>query len=71
MIFNCHLYIDGKFITTKDYYQLLIIMYYDKSSEKKIPITFILINNKYTVGYIKVLKAFKRILSYENSNNIK
>ena len=32
-----YLYIDGTFIGTKDFYQLIIIMYYDKCSKKKIP----------------------------------
>ena len=66
-----HLYIDGTFITTKEYYQLLVIMYYDKSSNKKIPGFYILINNKYTSGYIKALEAFKRLISLANSKNFK
>ena len=28
-------YIDGTFISTKDFYQLIIFMYYDESSKKK------------------------------------
>ena len=30
-----YLYIDGAFISTKDFYQLIIIMYYDELGKKK------------------------------------
>ena len=65
-----HIYIDGTFITMKDYYQLIVIMYYGIQSNKKIPGCFILINNKNTQGYITVFKAFKRLLTLENTLEI-
>lgn len=46
-------------------------MYYDKSLNKKIPGCFILINNKYIISFIKVLKAFKGLLSLEKSKDVK
>ena len=32
-----HFYFDGTYIATKEFYQLLILMYYDENSNKKIP----------------------------------
>lgn len=62
-----HLYIDSTFITTKEYKQLLIIMFYDEFTNKKIPVCYILLNNKYECGYLKALETFKRIISLENT----
>lgn len=70
IINSSHLYIDGTFITTKDYYQVLVIMYYDNNSQKKIPGCFILINNKYESGYIKCLNEFKRLITIEDTYKI-
>ena len=67
---SSHYYIDGTFITTKDYYQLIVVMYYDIISLKKIPGAYILINNKYQSGYTKTLLEFKRILTIENTYKI-
>ena len=62
-----HLYIDGTFITTKDYKQLIIIMFFDDSSKRKIPGCYILINNKTQNGYLKVFSEFKRIITLEET----
>ena len=66
-----YLYFDGKFISTKDFYQLIIFMFYEKSSEKKIPGFYDLIYNQYGNSYIEVLKSFKNIITNENTNNLK
>lgn len=70
MINSQHIYIDGTFITTKDYYQLIVIMYYDTNANKKIPGCYILINNKSKQGYLKAFSAFKRLLTIENTIEI-
>ena len=57
-----HLYIDGTFITTKDYKQLIIIMFFVDSSKRKIPGCYILINNKTQNGYLKVFQNLKELL---------
>ena len=67
MIYTTHLYIDGTFITTKDYKQLNIIIFFEQLSNKKIPDTFILINNKKEIDFTKALEAIKRLLSLEDS----
>ena len=46
-------------------------MFYDKFTNKKIPACYILLNNKYESRYLKTLEAFKRILSLENSIELK
>ena len=71
MINSPHIYIDGTFITTKDYYQLIVVMYYDVNSNKKIPGCYILINDKYMQGYLTAFKAFKRLLTIENTAQLK
>ena len=57
-----HFYLDGTFLSTKEFYQ----MYNDENSCKKAPGSFILINNKLFKGYILALNAFKRILTGED-----
>lgn len=66
-----HLYIDGTFITTKDFKQLIIIMFFDESSKKKIPGSYILLNTKNESGYLKALSEFKRIITIEYTEDIK
>ena len=41
-------------------------MYYDENSCKKVSGSYILINNNLFKGYTLALKAFKRILNYED-----
>ena len=62
-----HIYIDGTFITTKEFYQLLIILFYDKLTKTKIPAVYILTNNKYLNFYIKIFKKIKNLITIENS----
>ena len=71
MINSPHIYIDGTFITTKDYYQLIVVIYYDVNSNKKIPGCYIQINNKYMQGYLTAFKTFKRLLIIENTAQLK
>ena len=61
-----HFYLDGTFLSTKEFYQILILMYYDENSCKKVPGSYILINNKLFKGYTIALNAFKRILTGED-----
>ena len=55
-----NIYLDGTFIITKVYYQLLILLFYDEYTDKKIPGAYILINNKYEKSYIKILYNYNR-----------
>ena len=41
-----HIYIDSTYITTKDFYQLLIVICYNSIIDKKISCSFIFMNNK-------------------------
>ena len=61
-----YFYLDGTFLSTKEFYQILILMYYDENSCKKVPGSYILINNKLFKGYTIALNAFKRILTGED-----
>ena len=65
-----HLYIDGTFITTKDFKQLIIIMFFDDSSKRKIPGSYILLNNKNESGYLKALSEFRRLITIENTEKL-
>lgn len=64
-----HLYIDGTFLTTKEFYQLIIFMYYNEDIKKKIPGFFILVNTKEESSYNKILTTFKNLL-YINNDEI-
>ena len=66
-----YLYIDRTFISIKDFYQLIIFMYYDELSNKKIPGCYALINSKFENSYIEILKSYKNILIHENSFKLK
>ena len=65
-----YIYIDGTFITTKEYYQLLILLFYDKLTKTKIPAVYILTNNKYINSYIKIFNKVKNIITLENTINL-
>ena len=67
-----HFYFDGTYVATKEFYQLLILMYYDDNSNKKIPGVYILIYNKLEKGYTIILNSIKRILTAEDKldNNL-
>ena len=71
--FSNHYYLDGTYIATKEFYQLLILIYYDKNSNSKIPALYILIISKFENIYIIVLSSLRNIITSENSiklNNI-
>ena len=71
--YSNHYYLDGIYIATKEFYQLLILMYYDKNSNSKIPASYILIISKFENIYIIVLSSLRNIITSENSiklNNI-
>ena len=50
---------------------LIIIMFFDESSNKKIPGSYILLNTKNENGYLKALSEFKRIITIEYTEDIK
>ena len=50
--YSNHYYLDGTYIATKEFYQILILMYYDKNSNSKIPASYILIISKFENNYI-------------------
>jgi len=70
MRLSYHFYIDRTFLSTKEFYQILILMYYDENSCKKVPGSYILINNKLFKIYILDLNAFKKILTGEDKFQI-
>ena len=65
IINSSHQYFDGTYIFSSDFSQILIVLYYDKETNKKLPATYILFNNKYEKSYIKVFTEFKNIIIIE------
>lgn len=61
-----HYYLDVTYVSTKEFYELLILIYLDINSKKKIPGVYILLNSKFENSYIIVLKALKKIITCEN-----
>ena len=47
---NTHFYIDGTFIYSPGFQQLLVVLYYDDKKNKRYKGAFVLINNKTEVG---------------------
>jgi uncharacterized protein with FMN-binding domain len=66
-----HIYIDSTFITTKDFYQLLIVMVYVSVIDKKIPCAYILMNSKSEKSYEIVLSKLNNIITQDNSLEVK
>ena len=66
-----HLYIDATYISTKDYYQLVIIMAYYTLIDLKIPCSYILMNNKNEKCYELVFKSLLNIITMDNSIDLK
>ena len=66
-----HWYIDGTWIYPKGFRQLIIILYYDKSSKKRYPGLYALINNKTFEGYLELFKKILSIITIENSKSLK
>ena len=62
---------DGTFISTKEYYQLLVLLFYDENTNKKIPGAYKLCNNKFENSYIKILYKLKYIITVENIESLK
>ena len=65
-----HFYIDATF-TTKDFYQLLVIMAYYQLIDVKVPCAYILMNNKSQISYEIVLNKLKDIITYNNNIELK
>ena len=63
IISSKHLYIDRTFHVPKNFYQLIIILYYDELTNKPYPGAFILINSKTEIDYQICLSQFSEILS--------
>ena len=55
--YSLHYYLDATYVSSKEFYELLILMYCDNNSKKKIPGAYILLNSKYENSFILVLKA--------------
>ena len=51
--------------------QLIIILYYDKTSKKRYPGLYALINNKTFEGYLELFKKILSIITIENSKSLK
>jgi len=66
-----HIYIDATYISTKDFYQTLIIMAYSQVINKKIPCAYILMNNKLKKSYDLVFTSIFNIISLDNNKSIK
>ncbi len=54
----------------KDYYQLIIIMYIDYYTKKKVSGCYILSNSKFKSSYIEILESFKNFITNENTKII-
>ena len=66
-----HYNIDGTFVYPQGFQQLIIILYYDRKSNKRCPGLFALVNNKKEAGYRYLFTTIKRILTLENTKNLK
>ena len=66
-----HICLDSTYITTKDFYQLLIVMCYNSIIDKKIPCSFIFMNNKSPKLYELVLKKLYNIITFKDSKALK
>ena len=65
-----NLLIDATFIYPKNFYQTLIIMFYDPIYLKMFPGVFVAMNNKYYEGYLEVFKYVKYYLLKQVNNEI-
>ena len=63
-------YIDGTWIYPHGYKQLIIILYLNKTSLKRYPGLFALINNKKKKGYDLLFNSIKNIITLENSKDL-
>ena len=66
-----HWYIDGTFIHPPNFRQILLIMYLDIITNKRIPAFFCILNSKAEILYYKVLLSVKNIISSFNNIPIK
>ena len=64
------LYSDGTWIFPHGYKYLIIILYQDKTSLKRYPGLFALINNKKKKGYDLLFNIIKNIIILENSKDL-
>ena len=64
---SSNIFIDGTFHIPPKFTQLLIIMYYDKQIQRKIPVFFILMNSKTEIAYDHIFSDIKDILSFDNN----
>ena len=66
-----HYYIDGTFVYPQGFKQLIVLLYYEGKSNKRYPGLFALINNKKVAGYKYLFMTIKRIITLENTKNLK
>ena len=67
-----HILLDCTYVYPINYYQTLIIMYYDNILNKMIPGIFPIINNKYLIGYSLIFSYIKNyIFSLINNDTTK
>ena len=59
-----NIFVDGTYHYPATFTQLLIIMYYDDLLLRKIPVFYILMNNKSESAYNDIFKSVKEILSF-------
>ena len=65
-----HIYIDGTFLYTEGFSQLIVILYRDENSGKRCPGLFALINNKKEEGYKYLFSKIKYLLTLENEDEL-
>ena len=65
-----HLYIDATYISTKEYYQTLIVMGYNSHLNLKVPCCFILMNNKSQTSYEISLSSLYNIITEYHNNSL-
>ena len=66
-----HWYLDGTFIHPPGFRQILLIMYLDIITNKRIPGFYCLLNSKKEILYSKVLDSIKTIITSNNNIEIK
>ena len=62
-----HLYFDKTFAHPNEFEQLLVVLYYDTTINKRSPGAFILLNNKRENSYIRVFQYFIYLITLVNT----
>lgn len=58
-----YIYLDGTFVHPNYFKQLLIVLIYDKATQKRYPMMYILLNSKFLQAYLIALNSLKNIIT--------